>query len=85
MAVEYNIMHKDDANEWGIFRFISEVKIREEGVGKSTSISFEFPTSILETIKNPNMFVKLDLMIIRGLESKHSIVLYEFIKDYLNL
>jgi hypothetical protein len=31
------------------------------------------------------MFVTLDLMIIRSLESKHSIVLYEFIKDYLKL
>jgi len=31
------------------------------------------------------MFVTLDLMIIRGLESKHSIVLYEFIKDYFKL
>lgn len=28
-AIEYNIMHKDN-NEWGIFRFISEVKIKEE-------------------------------------------------------
>lgn len=85
MAIEYNIMHKDDANERGIFRFISEVKIKEEWIGKSTNIIFEFPTSILETIKNPNMFVTLDLMIIRSLESKHSIVLYEFIKDYLKL
>ena len=31
------------------------------------------------------MFVKLDLTIIKCLESKHSIILYEFIKDYLNI
>lgn len=30
MAIEYNILQKDDTNEWGIFRFISEVKIKEE-------------------------------------------------------
>jgi plasmid replication initiation protein len=61
------------------------VKIREEGIGKPTTISFEFPSTVLDTIKRPNMFVKLDLIIIKGLESKHSIILYEFIKDYLNL
>lgn len=31
------------------------------------------------------MYVKLDLYIIRGLESKHSIALYEMMKDYQNL
>jgi hypothetical protein len=31
------------------------------------------------------MFVKLDLLMMRGFESKHSIALYEFLKDYLKL
>jgi hypothetical protein len=54
-------------------------------VGKPTTISFEFPSTVLETIKNPSMFVKLDLLMMRGFTSKHSIALYEFLKDYVKL
>jgi hypothetical protein len=36
-------------------------------------------------IKNPRIYVKLDLIIIRGLESKHSVALYEWMKVYQNL
>ena len=85
LQFEFNILHKDDSRERKLLGFMSEVSIKEEGRGKHTTIEFEFPTSIWEAVKNPNMFVKLDLVIIRGLESKHSIVLYEVLKDYLNL
>ncbi len=83
-SIEYNILNKDTSVR-GFFRFLSEVKIVGESTGKITTISFEFPTSVLETIKNPNMFVKLDLLVIRGLESKHSVAIYELLKDYQNL
>ncbi|MEL7120691.1 MAG: RepB family plasmid replication initiator protein, partial [Bacteroidota bacterium] len=62
--IEYNIFHKD-RKEWGIFSFLAEVKIATNGVGKSTYITFEFPSTVLEVVKNPNMYVKLDLLIIR--------------------
>ena len=45
-------------------------------------VSFEFPTTVRNVIRNPNMFVKLDLLIVRGLNSKHSVALYELMKDY---
>ena len=82
--IEYNIFNKDK-EEWGFFSFLAEVKIRSEGVGKSAYITFEFPSTVLSVIKHPNVFVKLNLYIIRGLKSKHSVVLYEFMKDYQNL
>jgi hypothetical protein len=63
-SIEYNILNKD-STVWGFFRFLSEVKIIGETIGKSTTITFEFPNTVLETIKNPNMFVKLDLLVIR--------------------
>ena len=85
MQFEFNVLQKDDSRQRKLVSFMSEVTINEAGRGKPTTIEFEFPTSILEAVKNPNMFVKLDLVIIRGLESKHSIVLYELLKDYLNL
>jgi len=40
---------------------------------------------VLDVIKHPNMFVKLNLLIVRGLDSKHSIALYEFLKDYIGI
>jgi len=48
-------------------------------------LEFEFPTPILEAVKNPQMYVKLDLLILRGLNSKYSSALYESLKDYQKL
>lgn len=79
--IEYNILNKDKS-ERGVFSFLAEVKISTEGRGKPTSITFEFPSTVRNVVKNPNMFVKLDLLIIRGLNSKHSVALYELMKDY---
>ena len=56
-----------------------------QGSGNPTIVTFEFPTSILETIKHPRIYVKLDLLVMRGLSSKHSLALYEFLSDYFNL
>lgn len=84
LKFEFNVLHKDEGTEWRLLGFMSEVGIKESK-GNPTIVTFEFPTSILEAIRNPNMYVKLDLMIVRGLESKHSIALYEVLKDYLNL
>ena len=79
--IEYNILNKDK-EERGVFSFLAEVKIIAEGRGKSTTVHFEFPTTVRKVVKNPNMFVKLDLLIVRGLNSKHSVALYELMKDY---
>jgi len=42
-------------------------------------------TPILEAVKRPNMYVKLNLFIQRDLSSKHSLALYEVLKDYQNI
>ncbi len=82
--IEYNIFNKDK-KEWGVFSFLAEVKISEEGRGKPTWISFEFPTSIWQAVKHPEMYVRLNLLILRDLNSKHSVALYEFLIDYLKI
>jgi len=45
-------------------------------------VTFEFPTTIQQVIEKPEMYVKLNLLVLRGLDSKHSIALYEVLKDY---
>ncbi|MEL6944697.1 MAG: replication initiation protein [Bacteroidota bacterium] len=61
------------------------MKIEEGKKGSVSNIEFELPTPILEAVKNPEMYVKLDLFILRGLRSKYSSALYEALKDYQNL
>jgi len=84
LVIEYNILHKDK-HERGAFPFLSFVKIEGEQTGKVTTMSFELPSPILEAVKDPKMYVKLDLFILRGLNSKYSLSLYEMLKDYQNL
>ena len=62
--IEYNILNKD-RSERGVFSFLAEVRIVSEGRGKPTTISFEFPTTVLNVVKHPNMYVKLDLLVVR--------------------
>jgi Initiator Replication protein len=61
------------------------VKITGQRRGGVSEVHFEFPTPILEAIKRPSMYVKLNLFIRRGLNSKHSLALYEVLKDYQNI
>lgn len=60
-------------------------KIKTAGRGKPTTVIFEFPSLVLEMVKNPNMYAGLNLLVLQGLKSKHSAALYELLKDYLRL
>lgn len=71
--------------ERGAFPFLSLVKISGESRGERTRLSFELPSPILEAVKKPSMYVKLNLFIARDLSSKHSLALYEVLKDYQNI
>ncbi len=84
MAIEYNILKKDKEDRW-VFSFLSAASIESETQGKSAVFKFELPTPIIDAIKRPNIYVKLNLLIARWLSSKHSLTLYEILKDYQNL
>jgi len=81
---EYNILHKDGESR-GNFSYFSDVEITSMGKGVHTKIFREYPSRVLKVIQHPEMFVRLNLLVIMGLSSKHSVVLYEFLKDYINL
>lgn len=84
LVIEYNILGKEKY-EWWAFPFLSLVKITGQRRGNTARVHFEFPTPILEAIKRPTMYVKLNMFIWRGLNSKHSLALYEILKDYQNI
>ena len=82
LKIEYNILGKDTETRESIV-LLPMVRI-ETNINNSL-LSFEFPTDILERIKNPRMYANLDLLIVRDLNSKYSLALYEILKDYANL
>lgn len=84
LIIEYNILGKDKEQR-GAFAFLSSVRIDGQRRGGIANLTFEFPTLVLEAIKRPAMYVKLNLVIQRELNSKHSLALYEVLKDYQNL
>jgi len=84
LIIEYNILGKDNY-ERGAFPFLSLVRISGQSRGNTAVVNFEMSTPILEAVKKPNMYVKLNLFIQRDLSSKHSLALYEVLKDYQNI
>ncbi|MCW3109059.1 MAG: hypothetical protein JWQ09_3565 [Segetibacter sp.] len=83
--IEYNIFGKDKQSVWGAFNFLSHVKIIEEGAGRPSYVQFEFPSTVLEAVRHPSMYARLDMLILRGLTSKYAVAIYEMMKDYANI
>lgn len=79
IIVEYNVLGKNKKDRIDIFNLIGDVRI-ENGV-----IYYDFGFISLEYIKQPQTYAYLDLKIMQGLESKHSISLYEIMQDYKNM
>lgn len=86
--VKYNVTRKG-RNNWGRFPYIGGInfeeydkKARETG---QVLITFDLPHQILESIRNPNVYAYIDLLIVKGLKSKYSIALYEIARDYYKI
>lgn len=79
IIVEYNILQKNKEVTWGSFPLLAGAEI------KNGSVFFNFAFQVLNLIKNPQMYVILDLKILKNLSSKHSITLYEICKDWINI
>jgi len=82
-TIEYNILHKD-YTEYTITHLINTLKILERKSDKEEiTIKFELPKDIVNSLLDPKgFFANINLVIVRGLSSKYSIILYEICKDY---
>lgn len=78
IIVEYNVLQKNKEVTWGSFPLLAGAEI------KNGIVVFNFAFQILNLIKNPQMYVVLDLKILKNLSSKHSITLYEICKDWID-
>lgn len=77
-TVESNILGKDK-KKWDRFSLVAGATI-EEG-----TLTFSFPHQIIDALKNPKMYVTLDLDEINRINRKYAISLYEIIEDYKKL
>lgn len=74
-TVESNVLGKDK-KRWDRFSLVAGATI------KDGTLTFSFPHQIIEALKNPKMYVTLDLEEVNRIERKHAISLYEILEDY---
>ncbi len=82
ITLEYNILEKDNYIR-GFAHLIDNVKIETNKVTKFVTVSYSIPEEVrLSIISKNGIYASIDLMVIRGLQSKYSVILYEIVKDY---
>lgn len=82
VKVSFNVLGKSK-KDWNFKKdigIIVDVDIEEEGF-----VSFSMEDELITAIDYPDMYGLVDLKVIKGMQSKHSIALYEFISDYLKI
>lgn len=84
LNIEYNVLNKDK-QVWWVFNFLSHAQIEIESRGVACEIIIELPSPIIDAIINPNMYCKLNLAVVRQFQSKHSLALYEVLRDYIGI
>jgi len=82
---EYNLLGKDKTIE-GFASLLDNVKFITDNKSGSVIVKYSIPEDVrLAMIKKDNSFAIIDLVIIKGLRSKYSVLLYELVRDYKNV
>lgn len=79
-SIEYNILSKDRKNTWINTPVIGGVKM-QDGTGV---LEFEIPYFIRQQVLKPEIYAPLDVILVASFNSVYTIVLYEFLRDYLD-
>lgn len=79
IKIEFNYMNKDKNEVWEYMSLLSLVKI----VPNESEVSFELPSVLRDRLINPRLYTPINVILIAGLKSSYSIVMYEFLRDYL--
>lgn len=80
ISIEFNYLNKDKNMVWESMCLVSAVRFIVN-TGKAV---FEVPYMLREKILIPNIYAPLDVLLIAGLKSKYSIILYELLRDYID-
>lgn len=79
IKIEFNYLNKDKNEVWQIMSLLSSAEV----VQNTGIVEFEFSVKLLEKVLNPSIYAPLSVSLISGLKSSYSIVLYEFLRDYV--
>lgn len=78
ITVEWNVLGKDGAVEWGASSLMAEVKIIN-GV-----CHYAYGPTMRSRLYNPSMYARISLSLQNQFSSKHSLALYELFVDYFD-
>lgn len=78
IKIEFNILKKD-YRAWGICSILSDAIVEYN----SGMLKFSFSGTISERIKYPSLYAPINIFIAASFKSSYSVVLYEYLRDYL--
>ena len=78
IKIEYNILNKDD-EIWEVNVLLAGAVIKPH----SGEIQFAFSPFLLKRILNPAIYAPLSIVMTSGFNSTYTLILYEFLRDYL--
>lgn len=79
VRIEYNCLEKD-RESWEINVLLAGASIKQN----SGVAVFAFSPLLQPKILNPSIYAPLNVLLISGFESSYTVVLYEFLRDYLD-
>ena len=77
-TVEWNVLGKDNKQEWGVASLLANAKIRD-GI-----CTYSFAPELRYKLHNPRMYAKLNLRLQNQFTSKYALVLWEVCFDYFD-
>ena len=77
-TVEWNVLGKDNKQEWGVASLLANAKIRD-GI-----CTYSFAPELRYKLYNPRMYAKLNLRLQNQFTSKYALVLWEVCFDYFD-
>lgn len=75
--VEWDILDKDGAPDWGATTLLAQVRIRGE------ICTYAYSPELRQLLHSPSMYARLDLNLQKRFASKYSMALWELCTDYL--
>ena len=77
-TVEWNVLDKDQTQEWGVASLLANAKIRD-GI-----CTYSFAPELRYKLYNPRMYAKLNLRLQNRFTSKYALILWEVCFDYFD-
>ena len=76
--VEWNLLDKDNVEEWGVASLLAEARIRD-GI-----CTYAYPPYLRTKLHSPRIYTKLNLRLQNRFSSKYALVLWEVCFDYFD-